>query len=305
MTLITNPAAIIDDTGASAPTFADIVAWLQSQWQTIYGSDVYLAADSMDGQLLGVIALAIQDCNNAVIAAYNSYSPLTASGAALDTVVAINSITRLANETDAQLRARQQLSTQAFNTGYAGGLRAGLLALPGIKSVSIVDNGFTGDISVPVGYLAVCVQTQAGFDATATATVLFNNRPLAPFFVSPVNNTTKLIQDANNNYYSISFSTPSVAEIYASITVYPLATSYITTIQNTVQTYLSSLPVGAPVVPANLFPVVNAVLPAGMYTVSASVGLAANTLTQSPLNINWYHVPIVSSPAHVAVVASA
>jgi hypothetical protein len=58
----------------------------------IFGSDVYLEADSQDGQLLAIIASAINDCNAAAIAVYNAFSPATAKGAGLSSVVKINGI---------------------------------------------------------------------------------------------------------------------------------------------------------------------------------------------------------------------
>lgn len=88
-------APTIDASGISAPQFADILAWLQDQYRAIYGADVYLGNDSQDGQFLGVIAAAINDSNAAAVACYNAFSPLTAQGNGLSTVVKINGITRL------------------------------------------------------------------------------------------------------------------------------------------------------------------------------------------------------------------
>lgn len=88
-------APTIDASGISAPQFADILAWLQEQYRAIYGADVYLGNDSQDGQFLGLIAAAINDSNAAAVACYNAFSPLTAQGNGLSTVVKINGITRL------------------------------------------------------------------------------------------------------------------------------------------------------------------------------------------------------------------
>lgn len=88
-------AAVISSTGISAPTFAQILAYLQSQYKAIFGADVYLGNDSQDGQLLGVFAQALSDANAAAIAVYNSFSPATAQGAGLSSNVQINGLTRL------------------------------------------------------------------------------------------------------------------------------------------------------------------------------------------------------------------
>ena len=87
-------AAVITSTGITAPSYAEILAYLQSQYRSIYGADVYLEPDSQDGQFLAVQALAISDANAAIIAAYLSYSPSTAQGAGLSNNVKINGIAR-------------------------------------------------------------------------------------------------------------------------------------------------------------------------------------------------------------------
>jgi len=88
-------APTIDANGITAPQFADILSYLQSQYRVIFGPDVYLGNDSQDGQFLGVIAAAINDTNSAAVSVYNSMSPATAQGNGLSSNVKINGITRL------------------------------------------------------------------------------------------------------------------------------------------------------------------------------------------------------------------
>lgn len=92
--MASSTAPVITATGISAPTYAEVLAFLQTQYRSIYGADVYLGSDSQDGQFLGVIALAISDANAATIAAYLSFSPATAQGAGLSSNVKINGIKR-------------------------------------------------------------------------------------------------------------------------------------------------------------------------------------------------------------------
>jgi uncharacterized phage protein gp47/JayE len=87
-------APIIDEFGISAPSFAEILDYLQTQYRAIYGADIYLGNDSQDGQFLGVIAAAINDSNAAAVAAYNSFSPQTAQGNGLSSRVKMNGISR-------------------------------------------------------------------------------------------------------------------------------------------------------------------------------------------------------------------
>jgi uncharacterized phage protein gp47/JayE len=91
---ITTTAPTISATGISAPSYSDVFAFLQSQYRSIYGADLYLGSDSQDGQFLGVIAASINDANAASIAIYNSFSPATGIGAALSSNVKINGIAR-------------------------------------------------------------------------------------------------------------------------------------------------------------------------------------------------------------------
>lgn len=93
---ITTTAPTIDATGIHAPTYADVLDFLQTQYRAIYGADTYLEPDSKDGQFLAVIASAINDANSVAIATYNSFSPATAQGAALSSNVKINGIARQA-----------------------------------------------------------------------------------------------------------------------------------------------------------------------------------------------------------------
>ena len=87
-------AATVGPAGISAPTYADILESLQESFQGIYGSDAYIAPDSQDGQLLALIAAAINDANQMAIKVYQSFSPTYAQGAGLSSLVKINGITR-------------------------------------------------------------------------------------------------------------------------------------------------------------------------------------------------------------------
>lgn len=84
----------IDATGIHAPTYDDVLSYVQAQMRGIYGQDLYLENDSQDGQLAALWALAIHDCNSAIVAAYNNFSPATAQGEGLSSVIKINGIRR-------------------------------------------------------------------------------------------------------------------------------------------------------------------------------------------------------------------
>lgn len=117
---ITTVAAQITSTGISAPSYADILDYLQTQFRTIYGADAVLTPDSQDGQLLAIFALAFSDCNQMAIAVYNEFSPATAQGAGLSSVVKINGLARLvASNSTVDVTIVGQVGT-VINNGVVG-----------------------------------------------------------------------------------------------------------------------------------------------------------------------------------------
>jgi Baseplate J-like protein len=87
-------SATVTPTGITAPSYTDVHQSLQASFKAVYGSDSYIDPDSQDGQLLAIFARAIFDCNQTAIAVYQSYSPSTAQGEGLSSVVRINGIQR-------------------------------------------------------------------------------------------------------------------------------------------------------------------------------------------------------------------
>ena len=85
---------MIDAAGIRAPSYGEVLQYFKDQYRNIYGADTYLEADSQDGQLLAVFAMAIHDANTAAVQVYNAFSPATASGAALSSNVKINGLAR-------------------------------------------------------------------------------------------------------------------------------------------------------------------------------------------------------------------
>ncbi|MDH1268922.1 hypothetical protein N5C81_14955 [Rhizobium pusense] len=92
--MATTPVCVIDQNGISVPAYTDVLTYLKSAYQGIYGSDVYLEPDSLDGQFVALLALAITDANNMAASVYNAFSPSTAQGVGLSSVVKINGIAR-------------------------------------------------------------------------------------------------------------------------------------------------------------------------------------------------------------------
>lgn len=87
-------APYVDATGIHVSDFPTALAYFENQYRGIYGADVYLEPDSQDGQFIGILALAYTDCASGLVATFNSFSPATAQGAGLSSVVKINGIAR-------------------------------------------------------------------------------------------------------------------------------------------------------------------------------------------------------------------
>jgi uncharacterized phage protein gp47/JayE len=82
----------IDSTGYHFADYPTILEWLKDEYRAIFGADVYLEADSQDGQDIAIRARAMYDCVVLGLSVYNSFSPSTAQGAGLASVVKINGI---------------------------------------------------------------------------------------------------------------------------------------------------------------------------------------------------------------------
>lgn len=84
----------IDTAGYHTSDYPTVLAWLQGVYQGIYGADVYLGADSQDGQFVAIIAQALFDMGMLGANIYNSFSPVTSQGVGLSRVVKINGLKR-------------------------------------------------------------------------------------------------------------------------------------------------------------------------------------------------------------------
>lgn len=168
-------ACTIGSTGITAPSYADIFASLVASYQLIYGTDTYLTADSQDGQFLAILARAINDNNAATIAAYNSFSPATAQGAGLSSVVKINGLQRL---------VATNSTVDLTITGTAGTL------IP----AGVVADAFGNNWALPAN-----VVIPGGGSVVATATCQSQgNITAAPGTVTQITNPTLGWQGATN-----------------------------------------------------------------------------------------------------------
>jgi len=84
----------IDETGYHFADYPTILSWLQDQYRSIYGADVYLEPDSQDGQWIAIQAKYLYDMAALGAAVFNSFSPVTAQGVGLARLVKINGLNK-------------------------------------------------------------------------------------------------------------------------------------------------------------------------------------------------------------------
>ncbi|WP_315809504.1 baseplate J/gp47 family protein [Pseudomonas sp. C9-3] len=183
--MASSTAPIIDASGISAPSYADVLDYLQQQYRSIYGADVYLGNDSQDGQFLGVLALAISDANAATIATYNSFSPLTGQGNGLSSNVKINGISRaVATNSQVDLKVVGQAGT-VITQGIARDVAGYTWALP--ATVTIPPAGEItvtaictemGDIAAGIGQVNVIATPTRGWQSVTNPSAADTGAPV-------------------------------------------------------------------------------------------------------------------------------
>lgn len=140
------PVCTIDENGILKPDYDDVLAYLAAEFRTIYGEDIYIDPDSQDGQMLAIFAAAIDDANAMAVQVYNAFSPSSARGVGLSSVVKINGIKRLVPSFS---------TVDLLITGQAG---------------STIVNGIAQDASGAQWLLPASVTIPVDGDITVTAT---------------------------------------------------------------------------------------------------------------------------------------
>lgn len=93
MAVISDFVYVAED-GFHYPDYETILNMLKSEFRNIYGKDIYIEADSQDGQWLTITALALFEMAQVAAGIYASFSPTTAVGDALTRNVKINGLRR-------------------------------------------------------------------------------------------------------------------------------------------------------------------------------------------------------------------
>lgn len=167
----------IDATGFHYPDYATVLDYYKTQYRGIYGDDVYLEPDSQDGQWLAIEAQAVYDTMNMAAAVYNAYSPSTAVGAGLSSIVKTNGIARrVATSSTVSLTLVGQVGA-VINNGQARDTLGNTWILP--ASVTIPPEGETtvtataenvGAVSAGVGTVTTIATPTLGWQSVTNDT---------------------------------------------------------------------------------------------------------------------------------------
>lgn len=165
-------APTIDATGISSPSYNDIYQSLLASFKGIYGNDIYVEADSQDGQWIAVLAQAIYESNQAAVACFLAFSPTYSQGTALSSLVKLNGISRNIATNSAAVGTVTGQAGTVITGGVVQDANKNLWSLP---STVIIPVGGTvnvtvtaqqqGNIAAPIGTITTIYNPQLGWQS--------------------------------------------------------------------------------------------------------------------------------------------
>ncbi len=159
MAIAISDLVFIDSAGYHVADYPTFLQFFQEQYQLIYGADIYLGADSQDGQIVAVQAQAAFDTATNGQGTYLSFSPTTAQGVGLSRNVKINGLAReVAGSSTVILTIIGQAGTQITN-GIAVDTLNQQWALPALVTIPFGGSVTVTAISVTLGAINAAPNT--------------------------------------------------------------------------------------------------------------------------------------------------
>lgn len=90
------PIPVISSAGITLPSYAEVLLGFQQGYQSVYGTDVVITPDTMDGQWIAIQAQAYFDLCQMIGVIYNSWGVLNTTGPMLDNICALTNTQRQA-----------------------------------------------------------------------------------------------------------------------------------------------------------------------------------------------------------------
>jgi uncharacterized phage protein gp47/JayE len=185
VTILATIACTITDAGISRPAYADIWDTLRAKFQSIYGTDAYIAPDSQDGQLLAIFAKGQDDANAATVAAYNNLSPATSQGNGLSNAVKINGLKRnIPTNSQVNLDVGGTVGTViaggiATDTGGNRWFLPASVTIPMAGTITVTATAeFPGAISAPVGTVTTIANPMLGWTSVNNSSAAVAGAPV-------------------------------------------------------------------------------------------------------------------------------
>lgn len=290
----------IDATGFHGPSYQDVVDYFKGKYREIYGNDIYLEADSQDGQLIGVFALAFYDCVSLSSAVYNSFSPSTSQGVGLSTNVKINGIRRrtatnstvdltvvgqagtvisngqaidsfdnrwllpasvtiplastpgVAVESDAELRARQTVSTALPSKSVLDGTIGAVGNVSGVTRFKGYENDTNSTSADGLPAHSIAIVAEGGSSADIAQAIAVHKTPGTYTYGT----TAVTVYDQYGVPNTIRFFRPTVVPIKVVVNIQALqgySTPYADQIKAAVAAYINALGIGTDVLYTKLY----------------------------------------------------
>jgi hypothetical protein len=289
VTLTGTPGAVITDGGIQNAATGDL--WNLPASVTIGG-----------GGTVSVVAQAA--VAGAVNALANQLTVITTPTSGWTSVTNGSNVPSIgtAAETDAQLRARQALSTELPSSDLLDGTISAIAAVPGVLRYIVLENftNATDGFGNPAHSISAVVQ---GGTALAVATAIYNNRGIGVLTNGSTGGTlvsVPITDPLSGITIDINFATPALVTIYVSMSVHIITGSSGVTgplIQAAVAAYLNSLQLGGVISFGELVAAANSVNPVGAaptYSVRAAnffFGTSASPSTNTDITLSFYQAP--------------
>ena len=246
-------APYIDVEGIHMPTYLDRLESLCSSYESIFGVDISLDPSIPDYQLLSVFARALDDTAQFVVESYNSRNPALASGQALDLLLPEYGITRLQGETDAEVRQRMANSLAQRGVNTMDRLTYALLSLYNVRLVKVYVNEEDTEDERGISPHSIAVVIYGGRSAEIPGCI-WDHKPPG---ISTWGSTSANYTDAHGDTHVVKYSRPgpkSVSIIVNVTKIQDFEDEELTGVAGpALANYCSTLPIGEPLIIAQLF----------------------------------------------------
>ncbi len=166
--------ARVTSQGIEPTTLQGYIDALEGAFRSALGSDLDLAPETPQSQLIGLLALTLAESDEALVAVANGMSRNRALGIQLDDLGSLLGIARLEGESDDAYRARSGRVTARNARGSAEAILATVLEVDGVTDALTRENA-TGTATTVQGKSiaarSICVVVDGGTDADVSGAI--------------------------------------------------------------------------------------------------------------------------------------